>query len=126
MFEQASRLKVRFPYKGMCTVEDLWDIPLKGLDSIFKAVNAQNKLQSEESLLETKNPANTILDLQIAIVKHVVAVRLQEKKDRENAAENAARKQKVMEIIERKQDQALENLSIEELTKLAQGDTASA
>jgi hypothetical protein len=118
MFEKASRLKVRFNHKGLCSAEDLWDLPLKALDSIFKALNAQNKTQKEESLLETRSQEDDLLALQIAIVKHVVEVRLQEQRAREDVATKAAQKQKLLGIISKKQDEQLENMSVEDLTKL--------
>ena len=39
IFETGSRLKVRFDYKGVCVVEDLWDIPLEAADNIFKELS---------------------------------------------------------------------------------------
>jgi len=121
MFEKASRLKLRFNYRGICAVEDLWDLPLTALDAIFKTLNAAMKAQKEESLLETKSQADEILDLQIGIVKHIVEVRLAEQKAKQDEAANAARKQKILGIIADKQDAALQSLPIEELTKLVNG-----
>lgn len=121
MFEKASRLKLRFNYRGMASVEDLWDLPLTALDAIFKTLNAAMKAQKEESLLETKSQADEILDLQIGIVKHIVEVRLAEQKAKQDEAANAARKQKILGIIADKQDAALQSLPIEELTKLVNG-----
>ncbi len=121
MFEKASRLKLRFNYRGMASVEDLWDLPLTALDAIFKTLNAAMKAQKEESLLETKSQADEIHDLQIGIVKHIVEVRLAEQKAKQDEAANAARKQKILGIIADKQDAALQSLPIEELTKLVNG-----
>ena len=118
MFEQASRLKLRFPFKGQCSVEDLWDLPLEALDLIFKGLNSQRKTQEEESLLETKSTEDEILGLKINIVKHVVKVRLEERKARENEAAKAAKKQKLLGIIAEKQDAALRDMSVDTLTKL--------
>lgn len=118
MFEKASRLKLRFNYRGMASVEDLWDLPLTALDAIFKTLNAAMKAQKEESLLEIKSQADEILDLQIGIVKHIVEVRLAEQKAKQDEAANATRKQKILGIIADKQDAALQNLPIEELKKL--------
>jgi len=118
MFEKASRLKLRFIHKGLCTVEDLWDLPLKSLDSIFKELNNRLKMQKEESLLETKSNEDEILDLQVALIKHVVEVRLAEKKLRLDATEKAARKEKLLGIIAEKQEEGLRGMSIEELTGL--------
>ena len=117
MFEKASRLKVRFNHKGLCSVEDLWDLPLRSLDSIFKTLNAQNKTQKEESLLEIKSQEDELLDLQISIVRHIVDVRVQELNARENAAKKLMEKQRLLGILAKKQDEQLEGLSIEELTK---------
>ena len=73
IFEFATRNKVRFPFKGMISVEDLWDLSLTNLDSIYKTLNKQVKQSEEESLLSTKASVDTELEVQIAIVKHIVA-----------------------------------------------------
>ena len=118
MFEKASRLKLRFNYKGICTVEDLWDMPLSDLDSIFKSMNAHLKTQKEESLLKKRSEEDEVAALMVEIVKHVVGVRLAEQEARENATLKAARKQKLLGIIEEKQDGALRDMSVEDLEKL--------
>lgn len=54
LFELATRCKYRFPYRGQITIEDLWDLRLADLDSVFKTLNAEVKKASEESLLKLK------------------------------------------------------------------------
>ena len=118
IFEYAVRNKVRFPFKGMISVEDLFDLSLTNLDSIYKTLNKQVKQSEEESLLMTKANANTELEVQIAIVKHIVAVKLEEQESREKAAARKAQKQKIMSIMAAKQDENLRNSSIDELQKM--------
>lgn len=118
IFEFATRNKLRFPFKGQISVEDLWELPLKSLDTIFKALNAQVKQAKEESLLETKTAEDTVLEVQIAIIRHIVSVKQEEKKLREQAAENKAQRERIMSIIADKKDEALKNSSIEELEKM--------
>ena len=117
MFETASRRKYRFPFHGSINTEDLWDLSVQNLDLVFKALNAQVKQSSEESLLQTKNPASQQLETQIAIVKHIVSVKLAEAETRRLASENAQKRQRIMEIISSKQDEELHSKSIEELSK---------
>lgn len=114
-FEIAIRNKYRFPYKGMITVEDLWDLSVTQLDGIFKTLNAQIKQEKEESLLTTKSASEAELDNKIAIIRHVVATKQAEAEKARKAKETKAETQKILEIIGRKQDAALENMSIEEL-----------
>lgn len=118
IFEYAVRNKVRFPFKGMISVEDLWDLSLTNLDSIYKMLNKQVKQSEEESLLTTKTNVDTELEVQIAIVKHIVSVKLEEQEAREKAAIKKAQKQKIMSIIATKEDEALHNSSVDDLKKM--------
>lgn len=118
MFEIATRTKMRFPFKGMVTVEDLWDLSVQNLDKVFKALNSQRKEAQEESLLSAKSSADEVLDTQIEIVKYIVGVKLDEQAARLKAAENKEKKQKIMALMAKKDDEALENMSKEELQKL--------
>jgi hypothetical protein len=118
MFEKASRLKLRFNCKGICTVEDLWDLNANALDSIYKDLNTKKKSQEGESLLEKKTNKEEELDLQIEIVKYIFTTKMQERKERENLAEKIAKKKKILGIIAEKQDDALKNMSLDELSKL--------
>lgn len=118
IFEYATRNKVRFPFKGMISVEDLWDLSLTNLDSIYKTLNKQVKQSEEESLLSTKASVDTELEVQIAIVKHIVSVKLAEKEASEKAHAKREQKQKIMSIIATKENEALQNSSIDDLKRM--------
>lgn len=118
LFETATRNKMRFPFRGMISVEDLWDLSLTNLDSVFKTLNAEAKKSEEESLLETKSKENEELSNKIEIVKYIVNIKLEEKKARENARKSAEMKQRLLEIKAKRQDAALENMSDEDLDKM--------
>ena len=115
LFEMATRKKFRFPFKGMISVEDLWDLSVQNLDTVFKALNAEVKQAKEESLLAVKSDEDTILDAKIAIVKHIVIVKQNEAVQRQNAAAMREQKRKLQELIATKQDAELQGKSIEEL-----------
>ena len=118
IFEYAVRNKIRFPFKGMISVEDLWDLSVTNLNSIYKTLNKQIKQSEEESLLATKTSVDTELEVQIAIVKYIVSVKLAEHEAREKAAAKKAQKQKIMAIIATKEDEALQNSSVDDLRKM--------
>jgi len=118
IFEYATRNKVRFSFRGLISVEDLWDLSLTNLDSIYKELNKQSKQSEEESLLNIKTQEDELLNVQIEIVKHIVSVKLAEKEAREKASAKKAQKQKIMSIIAAKQDEALQNSSIDDLKKM--------
>jgi hypothetical protein len=118
IFEQAGRSKIRFAYKGSLTTEDLWDLSVQELDRIFKSLNAKLKVCKEESLLATKASENTELDVQVAIVRRIVEVKLAEAAARELEAEKKAKRQKILEILAEKQDGALASKSEEDLKKM--------
>lgn len=114
-FEIAVRNKYRFPFKGVISVEDLWDLNMSDLDKVYKSLNAQKKQSEEDSLMSTRNAESDELQTKIDIVKHVYTSKVIEKENREKAAENYAKRQRIMQIIANKQDAALENMSEDEL-----------
>ena len=118
MFEYATRNKVRFPFKGQISVEDLWELRTDDLDTVFKTLNRQVKQSEEESLLVTKTAEDTALDVQIAIVKYIFDIKMQEANARLLDKERKAQKQKIIAILANKQEQELQNKSVDELQKM--------
>jgi len=118
MFEVAVRSKMRFPFKGQISAEDLWDLRVEDLDSIFKQLNSQVKKASEESLLNKKSAEDEISDTKIEIVKYIVGIKLAEDDARKQARVKKEQKQKILSVIADKQDAALQNKSLEELTAM--------
>lgn len=115
MFELAVRSKMRFPYKGQISVEDLWDLDVNALDGVFKTLNGKVKVSQEESLLQTRSKESEELMLQIEIVKHIVSVKLAEAEARKNAEANRAKRQQILGILADKQESDLKNKTPEEL-----------
>ena len=115
IFETASRQRTRFPYKGMCTVEDLWDLTVRELDGIFKSLNAKLKVDQEESLLDLKDEVSSELDLQVSIIRHIVGVKLAESAAAEQDAARRQKKDRILSILSDKQDESLVAMSEEEL-----------
>ena len=107
IFEVASKKKYRFPFKGMITVEDLWDLNLTDLDQIFKTLNSKVKESKEESLLSVKSEEDKDLMNQIEIIKHIVIVKQEEIERRKNAIARRQQKQKVMEVLASKEEESL-------------------
>lgn len=114
IFEQAARGKYRFPFRGLCTVEDLWDLNVNNLDAVYKELNKQKRNNNEDSLLETSNEDTRLNDM-IEIVKHVVSVKQKEKADRILEKERKERNQMIMDIIKDKEYENLRSKSIAEL-----------
>ncbi len=115
LFELASRQKFRFPFRGDSTVEDLWDMSLEALDSIFKQLNAQSKVSAEESLLTTRSKADEELSMKIDLIKYVVATKQQEAADRVNLRKRLAERQKLLGLKAEAEDAALRSKTPEEL-----------
>jgi hypothetical protein len=122
IFEQASRKALGFSSaRGYIKTEDLWTIPLQSksgfdLDNIAKDHNAALKAVTDESFVVTADhPLKAELTLKMEIIKHIIAVKLQERKDALDAAAKAEKRQKLLAVLEKKQDEALEGLSPEEI-----------
>lgn len=129
IFELATRQKLRFASaKGDLTTEQLWDLPLLissptrdvkvDLDTLARSINHELKAQAEESFVSTKaNPLKAQLELKLEIIKYIIADRLAAAEKAKKASDNRAERERLMDVLKRKQDQELENLSPEEIQK---------
>ena len=122
MFDKATRIKLRFEStRGALSVEELWDLHLRGklsLDSLAKVVNRQIKSETSESFVDSRSTVDTTQELRLDILKHIIGVKLAEESASREAAEKREKNARIRELITQKQDQELSNKSIEELTEM--------
>lgn len=123
LFAKATRDKVKFvTVKGEISIEDLWDLPLtseKGfdLDSIARKIAKELKDSTEESFVKPSTKGSSLLELKLEVLKHIIKVKMEENEARKNLAEKKAKKEKLMEILAKKEDASLEALTPEEIRK---------
>ena len=118
IFEKALRLKVRFEFKGSIGVEDLWDLSLESLNSIYKTLVAQVRQSTEDGLLNVRSSENEILALKVEIVKQVFETKKFEQDERKLVAAKRQKKEKLKEILEQRQNEELLSMSAEDIQKL--------
>ena len=120
MFEKASKLKLRFvTVQGPASTEDLWNLPLTSknrasLNGVAKTIAKELREADEEDFVDS-TPANTELELKLAIVKHVIAYKKAAKETATTAAATKERNATIMGIIAKKQTASLEDKTVEEL-----------
>ena len=123
MFEQASRLKLRFAVgtRVNLTVENLWDLPLtnvKGEDLDHIAVELQEKLSTNEKsfvVQQSKNKETQLNQLKFDIVKYIIDVRLEEQKVANLERQRAQEISTLKELQKQAKIRDLQNLSSEEI-----------
>lgn len=118
LFKIANKKKYRFNYKGVISVEDLWDLSVEELDKIYKSLKSKQKNAAEESLLQTVSKEDKELLNKIEIIKIIVTDKLAAKERAQKAASQRAQNQRILEIMADKQDAALKEKSIEELQNM--------
>lgn len=120
IFEQASRLRLRFDLQGQITTEQLWtanyDTLVEYEASLADTVESYGKTTRRVKTRRTKE--QELNELRLAIVSHVLNVRDEEAEAAVKAAESKAQRENILELIQRKRNQALEQMSLEDLEKL--------
>lgn len=117
IFEIASERKFRFPYNGSISVEDLFDLTKAQLNSIYQTLNSLVK-SKETTLLDVTTSEDKDLSIKIEIVKYIFNKKVIMENIALQAQVTRAKKQQIMEIIGKKQDESLENTPVEELKQM--------
>ena len=124
MYKQGIIAKVRFnSQKGQIAMEDLYDLPLTSargvsLDGLAKDVNRELKNSAEESFVTDASKASSELQLKLDILKDVIAFKKEQSENKKSAVANKAKKEKIKEILAKKQDDGLESMSEADLNKM--------
>lgn len=118
MFKQASKMKLRFATsKGNLSVEDLWDLNLITLDKLAVALDEEISKSPRKSFIAETTPENEVAKLKLDILKDIIKTKMEEKNKKDAEKQRLSEKNKLLEILAKKQNESLENLSIEELQK---------
>ena len=117
IFEYAAKNKLRFQYKGQVSVENLYDLPVTELDKIYKTLNREAKQTEEDSLLDI-TVKDTGLEVKIEIVKTIVAEKIAAANKAKKERENYPKRQRILEAMAKKDEQAMDAASKEDLQKM--------
>lgn len=123
LFIQAARQKLRFASpKGMLTTEDLFDLPLRGLDSLALNFDRAIREAPTKSFLEGESNKDDLfskhLQLAMDIVLYVIGVKQAEAKKAKDSLARAEKRQRLLEILSKKENQALEGSTPEDIKKM--------
>ena len=121
MYKKALRTKLRFSTtKGKLTTEDLFDLSLTDLNNLAIALDKKLSETPRKSFISDITPDTQEDELRFNIVKDVITLKLAERNAAQNAKAKAAEKDQLLDILHRKKNEALENLSVAEIeAKLA-------
>lgn len=116
MYKEALQKKLRFKTnKGMITTEDLFDLSLQNLNTLAIMLDKKVNEAPKKSFIEELPTEENDDELRFNIVKDVISVKLKARKDNIDKVQKDAQKKRIAELIAKKQDEALEGKSIEEL-----------
>lgn len=118
IFEIATKNKVRFMHNGVLSVEDLWDLPLEALDSVYKKLRREVKSTQEESLLAKRSADDKLTDLKIEIIKHIVITKQNDVDEASKALEKKQLRAKLLDIKAKKDEESLMNKTSEEIDQM--------
>ncbi len=120
MFEKATREKLRFQINGEISTEQLWTVKESVLIDYEEELQSQvekfGKTSRRKSEVKTKEQEQ--VELKLAIVSHILDTKIKEREDAQNDTAKKEHNQKILALIARKQENELENMSIEDLQKL--------
>lgn len=124
IFELASREKFRFPStKGELTTEQLWQLPLLDertffdLNSVAKAISTELKDMGEENFVQKAQTSirRPALEAKLEIVKYIIASHQQAIAEHAEASNKAETKRRLLDLLARKEDKALEELTADQI-----------
>lgn len=121
MYKEALQKKLRFKTnKGMITTEDLFDLSLQNLNTLAIMLDKKISEAPKKSFIEELPAEENDDELRFSIVKDVINIKLKVRKDNIDKAQADAQKNRILEILAKRNDEELEKKSTEELRAMLQ------
>lgn len=121
MYKEALQKKLRFKTnKGMITTEDLFDLSLQNLNTLAIMLDKKISEAPKKSFIEDLPAEENDDELRFSIVKDVINIKLKARKDNIDKAQADAQKNRILEILAKRNDEELEKKSTEELRAMLQ------
>ena len=118
LFAQATRNKLRFAsVKGDITTEDLWSLTLVALDKIAAELYTQLQTVNVSFLKSNRNKTNELLQLKLDVVRFIIAIKEQELEDKEAEQKRKERKEFLLDLKKKKEEEQYLSLSLEDINK---------
>lgn len=116
IFEKATKRKLRFDNNdgssfGVLSVEELWDLSLPKLDTIYKQINKNIKVTKEESFLVQESSGNDINSLKYDLVVHIMTYKLDKQEATRQAKERKEEVEELMEILANQEKEAKQKMT---------------
>jgi hypothetical protein len=116
LFEKASRWKVRFGTPvGLVSADDLWDFEDIVLDELAIGYDEQLDKMKRKSYIDKQRDEDKLVQLKRDIVVYILEVKATERQEAVTLSEKKANKAKYQAALAAKQDEKVNEMSIEEL-----------
>ncbi len=115
MYKQANKVRLRFvaPKHASVTVEDLQSLPLTHLKSM--ANQCHQNITAPSDLFAVRDNQTMLMELRLEILLDVIKDRTDEAEAKSNATAVATANKAIDQLIIKKQEAAMNDLSIEQL-----------
>jgi len=122
IFELATKKKLRFTTsRGDLSLEQVWDLPLQStqgfdLDTLAQSIDTSLEASKGKSFVtKTDSPGSTDMALRLEIIKRIIEVKIEAKEAANARIAKAEKRTKLVELLGRKQDAELEQLTPEQI-----------
>jgi hypothetical protein len=117
--KKAAKIKLRIDtHKGSVSAEDLWDFSLEELDEVVVGLDQQAQTSGKKSFLKPKRRVPEKIKLAFEVAKDVLETKMADLEAQKARAEKAAKREKILGIMAKKQDEQLSEASLDELESM--------
>lgn len=116
IYKEATKQKLLFnSIKGLVNISDLWDLWVEELDRMAQVSFKELTTSTEGSFLKKDTDEDTLKRLEFEVIKDVLLTKIAYKEEAEIKKAKLKEKEKLYALLERKKEEGLASLSVEEL-----------